>query len=60
MSIGFKGNSVIDILRNLDDEDIVIELSGEQRPAAFYTVFSHSCEEFMVVCTPMILNPLAK
>jgi DNA polymerase-3 subunit beta len=60
MSIGFKGSSVMDVLRNLDDEDIVIELSGEQRPAAFYTVFSHSREEFMVVCTPMILNPLAK
>lgn len=60
MRIGFKGSSVMDVLRNLDDENIIIELSGEQRPAAFYTVVSHSREEFMVVCTPMILNPLAK
>lgn len=60
MSIGFKGSNVIDILRNMDDEDIVIELSGKQRPAAFYTVVSHSREEFMVICAPFVSNPLAK
>lgn len=56
MRIGFKGSSVMDILRNLDDEDIVIELSGEQRPAAFYTVVSHSREEFIIVCMPMLIQ----
>lgn len=56
MRIGFKGSNVMDILRNLDDEDIVIELSGEQRPAAFYTVVSHSREEFITVCMPMLIQ----
>lgn len=52
-TIRLKGSNVMDVLRNLDDEDIIIEISGEHRPVAFYTVVAHSREEFVIVCAPM-------
>ena len=56
MNICFKGSNVIDILRNIDDNDIVIEFTDENKAGVFYSMFSHTKDEYISMCMPMLIQ----
>jgi DNA polymerase-3 subunit beta len=56
MNICFKGSNVIDILRNIDDNDIVMEFTDENKAGVFYSMFSHTKDEYISMCMPMLIQ----
>ena len=56
-TIGFKGSNVIETLRNIDDDDIVIELTDESHAGVFYSAFKYTRDEYVTLCMPMLTAP---
>lgn len=56
INIGFKGSTLIEILKNINDENIVIELSDPSRAGVFYSAFELTRDEYLSLCIPMLIN----
>jgi DNA polymerase-3 subunit beta len=55
IKIGFKGSSVLEVLKNINDDNIVIELSEPNRAGVFYSAFEYTRDEYLSLCMPMQL-----
>lgn len=56
MEIGFKANLVINVLRNIQSTDVVIELSDRTRPGIFLPYEQKEGTEALMLLMPMMLN----
>lgn len=56
MKIGFKCSDLIEILRNIDDDNVVIELVGKNRVGVFYASTSHSKDEYITLLAPSTIQ----
>lgn len=56
LKIGFKGSTLIEILRNISDDNIVIELSDPSRAGVFFSAFEMTREEYLSLCMPMLIQ----
>lgn len=54
--IGFKGSTLAEILKNINDDNIVIELSDPSRAGVFYSAFELTRDEYLSLCMPMLIN----
>lgn len=55
-SIGFNGKSVISLLENISDDNIVIGMSNQSKPASISPETQEEGEEYVAVAMPMVLN----
>jgi DNA polymerase-3 subunit beta len=55
-SIGFNGRSVISLLENISDDNIVIGMSQPSKPATISPENQDEGEEYVTVAMPMVLN----
>ena len=55
MEIGFKGESVLDAVRNIADDDIVIELQSPEKAAVIYAK-NTSRDKYLALLMPMRIN----
>lgn len=56
LKIGFKGSTLIEILRNINDDNVVIELSDPSRAGVFFSAFELTRDEYLSLCMPMIIQ----
>lgn len=56
LKIGFKGSTLIDILRNINDENVVIELDNPSRAGVFFSAFELTRDEYLSLCMPMLIQ----
>lgn len=56
LKIGFKGSTLIEILRNISDDNIVIELSDPSRAGVFFSAFEMTRDEYLSLCMPMLIQ----
>jgi DNA polymerase-3 subunit beta len=56
LNIGFKGSTLAEILKNINDDSIVIELSDPSRAGVFYSAFELTREEYLSLCMPMLIQ----
>lgn len=56
MNIGFKGSTLVEILKNINDDNIVIELSEPSRAGMFYSAFEFTKDEYLSLCMPMLIQ----
>lgn len=56
IKIGFKGSTLVEILKNINDDNIVIELSDPSRAGVFYSAFGLTSDEYLSLCMPMLIN----
>ena len=56
INIGFKGSTLAEILKNINDDNIVIELSSPSRAGVFYSAFGLTKEEYLSLCMPMLIQ----
>lgn len=53
MAIGFNGSYLLETLRNIDDDNVVIELSDPMSCAVFYAASSYSKDEYISALSPL-------
>lgn len=56
INIGFKGSTLAEILKNINDDSIVIELSDPSRAGVFYSAFELTRDEYLSICMPMLIQ----
>lgn len=56
LNIGFKGSTLVEILKNINDDNIVIELSDPSHAGVFYSAFELTRDEYLSLCMPMLIN----
>lgn len=56
INIGFKGSTLVEILKNINDDSIVIELSDPSRAGVFYSAFEFTRDEYLSLCMPMLIQ----
>ncbi|MDR0231220.1 MAG: DNA polymerase III subunit beta [Dysgonamonadaceae bacterium] len=56
MSIGFKGNYLIDILNNLPSSEVILELADPSRAGIILPVENEENEDLLMLLMPMMLN----
>ena len=56
IKIGFKGNSLIDVLSAIQSENVTIEMTDESHAAVFYGHESMRRTEFLSILMPMLLQ----
>ncbi len=56
MSIGFKGNYLIDILNNLPSSEVVLELADPSRAGIILPSENEENEDLLMLLMPMMLN----
>jgi DNA polymerase-3 subunit beta len=56
IKIGFKGATLIDILRNIKDDNVVIELTEPNRAGVLYSALTLTRDEYLSLCMPMIIQ----
>lgn len=56
LKIGFKGSVLIDTLRNINDDNVVIELSDPSRAGVFFSAFELTRDEYLSLCMPMLIQ----
>ena len=56
LNIGFKGSTLAEILKNINDDNIVIELSDPSRAGVFYSAFELTRDEYLSLCMPMLIQ----
>ena len=54
LKIGFKGSTLIEILRNINDDNVVIELDSPSRAGVFFSAFELTRDEYLSLCMPML------
>lgn len=56
LKIGFKGSTLIEILRNINDDNVVIELDNPSRAGVFFSAFELTRDEYLSLCMPMLIQ----
>lgn len=56
IKIGFKCPALIEIINNIDDENIIIELSEPSRAGVFYSAVELTRDEYLSLCMPMLIQ----
>lgn len=56
INIGFKGSTLVEILKNINDDNIVVELSDPSRAGVFYSAFDLTRDEYLSLCMPMLIQ----
>ncbi len=56
MSIGFKGNYLIDILNNLPSSEVILELADPSRAGIILPAENEEDEDLLMLLMPMMLN----
>lgn len=56
LKIGFKGSTLIEILRNINDDNVVIELNNPSRAGVFFSAFELTRDEYLSLCMPMLIQ----
>ena len=56
LKIGFKGSILIEILRNINDDNVVIELDNQSRAGVFFSAFELTRDEYLSLCMPMLIQ----
>lgn len=56
LNIGFKGSTLAEVLKNINDDNIVIELSDPSRAGVFYSAFELTRDEYLSLCMPMTIQ----
>lgn len=56
LKIGFKGSTLIEILRNINDDNVVIELDNTSRAVVFFSAFELTRDEYLSLCMPMLIQ----
>ena len=56
LKIGFKGSCLIDTLRNIEDDNIIMEMSDSMHAGVFYATTSFGREEYVSVLSPSLTN----
>lgn len=56
VKIGFKGSTLVTVLRNINDDEMVIELENSSRAGVFYSALGLTREEYLVLCMPMLIQ----
>lgn len=56
LKIGFKGSTLIEILRNINDDNVVIELDNTSRAGVFFSAFELTRDEYLSLCMPMLIQ----
>lgn len=56
IKIGFKGTTLIEILRNINDDNIVIELTDSMCAGVFFSAFELTRDEYLSLCMPMLIQ----
>ena len=56
LKIGFKGSTLIEILRNINDDNVVIELDNPSRAGVFFSAFELTRDEYLSLCIPMLIQ----
>ena len=56
LKIGFKGSTLIEILRNINDDNVVIELDNPSRAGVFFSAFELTRNEYLSLCMPMLIQ----
>ena len=55
-TIGFKGASLMDAIKNVEDETLVMEFTEPSRPCVVYANATSTREEYLVLVMPMLIN----
>jgi DNA polymerase-3 subunit beta len=55
IKMGFKGSTLIEILRNINDDNVVIELDNPSRAGVFFSAFELTRDEYLSLCMPMLI-----
>ena len=56
MDIGFKGDSVCEILNNLSSDEVTVQLADPSRAGVFVPVEQPENQEILMLMMPMLLN----
>jgi DNA polymerase-3 subunit beta len=56
IKIGFKGFTLIEIMRNINDENVIIELEDPSRAGVFYSASELPRDEYLSLCMPMLIQ----
>lgn len=56
VEIKMNGSKVVEALRNIDDDSIVIELTDEKKAAIIYPAFNMSRDEYVAIISPMMIQ----
>ena len=56
MDIGFKGDSVCEILNNLNSDEVTVQLADPSRAGVFVPVEQPENQEILMLMMPMLLN----
>lgn len=56
IKIGFKGVILVDILKNINDDNVVIELESPSRAGVFYSALELTRDEYLSLCMPMLIQ----
>lgn len=56
LSIGFKGSNVMETLKNIDDDNVVIELTDQRHAGIFYSALKYTKDEYISLCMPMLIQ----
>ena len=56
IKIGFKGVTLVDILKNINDNNVVIELESPSRAGVFYSALGLTRDEYLSLCMPMLIQ----
>lgn len=56
MKIGFKGSTLVEILRNINDDNVVVELDNPSRAGVFFPAFELTRDEYLSLCMPLLIQ----
>jgi DNA polymerase-3 subunit beta len=56
LKIGFKGSTLVEIIRNINDENVIIELNDPSRAGVFYSALELPRDEYLSLCMPMLIQ----
>lgn len=56
LKIGFKGSTLVEILRNINDDNVVVELDNPSRAGVFFSSFELTRDEYLSLCMPMLIQ----
>ena len=56
MSIGFKGNSFIEVLNNIEESEVALKLSDPSRAGIVVPSVQQENQDLLMLLMPMLLN----
>lgn len=56
IKIGFNGTVLTEVLKNINDENVVIELSEPNRAGVFYSATELTRDEYLSLCAPILIQ----